>query len=63
MRRPGDQTPDPPGGRAAERMRDFVQRRQPGGIGPVTDETPAPAAPDCAPEDEGEPSEKQPESR
>jgi len=29
MRRPGDNSPDPPGGRAAERLRDFLEKRMP----------------------------------
>lgn len=29
MRRPGDTTPDPPGGRAAERLRMFEDARRP----------------------------------
>lgn len=29
VRRPGDKTPDPPGGRAAQRLRMFVQARTP----------------------------------
>ena len=29
MKRPGDTTPDPPGGRAAERLRLFEQARKP----------------------------------
>ena len=29
-RRPGDTTPDPPGGRAAERLREFIAQRFPG---------------------------------
>jgi hypothetical protein len=29
MRRPGDTTPDPPGGRAAERLRMFENARRP----------------------------------
>jgi len=28
-RRPGDRTPDPPGGRAAERLRMFEEARRP----------------------------------
>jgi hypothetical protein len=29
MKRPGDKTPDPPGGRAAERLRQFEEARLP----------------------------------
>jgi hypothetical protein len=29
VRRPGDKTPEPPGGRAAERLRMFEQARRP----------------------------------
>ena len=29
VRRPGDKTPDPPGGRASERLRMFEQARRP----------------------------------
>lgn len=32
MKRPGDTTPDPPGGRAAERLRDQMQGRFPEGV-------------------------------
>jgi hypothetical protein len=31
-RRPGDTEPDPPGGRAAERLREFINQRFPGGL-------------------------------
>ena len=31
VRRPGDKAPEPPGGRAAERLRMFEQARQPSG--------------------------------
>jgi hypothetical protein len=31
-RRPGDETPEPPGGRAAERLREFIDQRYPGGV-------------------------------
>lgn len=30
MRRPGDHAPEPPRGRAAERLREFVEQRYPG---------------------------------
>jgi hypothetical protein len=30
-RRPDDTKPDPPGGRAAERLREFIDQRFPGG--------------------------------
>jgi hypothetical protein len=30
--RPGDNEPEPPGGRAAERLREFIDQRFPGGI-------------------------------
>lgn len=29
MRRPGDDSPDPPGGRAAERLREFLRQHGP----------------------------------
>lgn len=29
MKRPGDKSPDPPGGRAAERLREFEDARRP----------------------------------
>ncbi|HEV7237906.1 MAG TPA: hypothetical protein VGQ36_01600 [Thermoanaerobaculia bacterium] len=32
MKRPGDDTPEPPGGRAAERLRDQVEGRWPQGL-------------------------------
>jgi hypothetical protein len=35
--KPGDSTPEPPGGRAAERLREFIDQRFPGG-------TPSPEA-------------------
>ena len=34
-KRPGDKTPAPPGGRAAERLRMFEEARQPKDISPV----------------------------
>jgi hypothetical protein len=33
-RRPGDTESEPPGGRAAERLREFLAQRFPGGIPP-----------------------------
>lgn len=33
-RRPGDTEPEPPGGRAAERLREFIDQRFPGGPPP-----------------------------
>jgi hypothetical protein len=33
-RRPGDNEKDPPGGRAAERLREFIDQRFPGGSPP-----------------------------
>jgi hypothetical protein len=33
-RRPGDKTPEPPGGRAAERLREFIEERFPDGLAP-----------------------------
>ena len=33
-RRPGDTEPEPPGGRAAERLREFIDQRFPGGSPP-----------------------------
>lgn len=33
MKRPGDHSPEPPGGRAAERLREFLRERQPAGGG------------------------------
>lgn len=36
MRRPGDSTPDPPGGRAAERLRMFEDARRPPRTSPAT---------------------------
>jgi hypothetical protein len=37
MRIPGDDTPEPPGGRAAERLREFVRERLPAGADPGAD--------------------------
>lgn len=34
MRRPGDNEPEPEGGRAAERLREFLQERLPAGASP-----------------------------
>jgi len=34
MKKPGDETPDPPGGRAAERLREFLDQRLPPGASP-----------------------------
>lgn len=33
-RRPGDTEPEPPGGRAAERLHEFIDQRFPGGSPP-----------------------------
>ena len=33
-RRPGDTEPEPPGGRAAARLREFMDQRFPGGLPP-----------------------------
>jgi hypothetical protein len=33
-RKPSDKTPKPPGGRAAERLREFLDQRYPGGLPP-----------------------------
>jgi hypothetical protein len=39
MRRPDSESPEPPGGRAAERLRDLLGRRFPGGrVPPPVDE-------------------------
>jgi hypothetical protein len=35
VRRPGDPDPDPPGGRAAERLREFLEGRFPAGEVPI----------------------------
>jgi hypothetical protein len=60
VRRPGDPNPDPPGGRAAERLREFLEGRFPDGEVPIpegTGELPAPppeeppAPPPAAPPD------------
>ena len=32
-----DDAPEPPGGRAAERLREFIQQRYPGGLPPGQD--------------------------
>ncbi len=40
-RRPGDTKPEPPGGRAAERRREFLEQRFPGGEPPSEEQTPA----------------------
>jgi hypothetical protein len=34
-RRPGDKTPEPPGGRAAERLRMFEDARKPSDVSPA----------------------------
>jgi hypothetical protein len=39
-RKPSDKTPTPPGGRAAERLREFLDQRYPGGLPP--EESPLP---------------------
>lgn len=46
-RRPGERDPEPPGGRAAERLREFIEQRFPGRKGPPE--------PDLEPEPEREP--------
>jgi hypothetical protein len=50
MKRPGDDTPEPPGGRAAERLRDQMQGRFPEG---VPDES-MPFSPDETERDSGD---------
>ena len=46
MRRPGDRTPEPPGGRAAARLRQFEDSRRPPvndpGMSSANQNTPAP---------------------
>jgi hypothetical protein len=46
-RRPGDTGPEPPGGRAAERLREFTEQRFPG-------ETPAPLPCEAEKDERGE---------
>jgi hypothetical protein len=41
MRTPGDDTPEPPGGRAAERLRDFLRERAPADQQPEDDASPS----------------------
>jgi hypothetical protein len=59
-RRPGDEQPDPPGGRAAERRRAFLKGRFPGGEVPPAeadaerDDEEEPAEPSSEPGDEGD---------
>ncbi len=50
MKKPGDDTPDPPGGRAAERLREFLEKRLPPGA------TPDDLNPDIADNDAASPS-------
>lgn len=45
MKRPGDDSPDPPGGRAAERLREFQRERQLPADGPGRTFTPDNAIP------------------
>ena len=45
-RRPDDSQPEPPGGRAAERLREFIDQRFPGGPPPRQGEE-APNRPDA----------------
>jgi len=40
MKRPGDDSPDPPGGRSAERLREFLRERQTPGDQPGNTSTP-----------------------
>jgi hypothetical protein len=44
MKRPGDDSPEPPGGRAAERLREFLRERRPAG-----GDLPETGLPDSAP--------------
>jgi hypothetical protein len=59
-RRPGDERPDPPGGRAAERLRAFLKGRFPRGEVPATPPAPErehqdqPAEPSSEPTEEDE---------
>ena len=54
VRRPGDPDPDPPGGRAAERLREFLEGRFPDGEVPIPEGAaglpePPPGAPPTVP--------------
>jgi hypothetical protein len=58
MRKPGEQQPDPPGGRAAERLREFLGARfgqdaelPPGAEEPATDAEEPSRTPEPAPDD------------
>lgn len=44
MKRPGDKTPERPGGRAASRLRQFEEARRPGPTPEITDEAGKPAS-------------------
>jgi hypothetical protein len=54
-RRPGDERPDPPGGRAAERLRAFLKGRFPRGEVPPTPPAPQRERPDEPAEPSSEP--------
>jgi hypothetical protein len=49
-KRPNDNTPPPPGGRAAERLREFEAARGITPLEPTTQETPEAAQTEAAPE-------------
>lgn len=51
VRRPGDDSPEPPGGRAAERLRDLIDGRFPEGDEPSETPTPADDPDEPAPND------------
>jgi hypothetical protein len=53
VRRPDDPNPDPPGGRAAERLREFLEGRFPDGEVPLPDG--ATGLPERPPNEAGEP--------
>jgi hypothetical protein len=43
MKKPGDPEPEPSGGRAAKRMREFLEQRLPQNVEPAGEEQPQPA--------------------
>ena len=57
-RRPGERDPEPPGGRAAERLREFIEQRFPGRKGPPEPDPEPEPEPDAERHEERETSEE-----
>jgi hypothetical protein len=54
VKRPEDQMPEPPGGRAAERLREFLRQRYQDGVPPEGPPDSPPETPTNVPEEQGD---------